>query len=274
MLLLTLTTDKLQLITSSTANIDVTATYIDRDQSTGVVGLADRQLTATSTATTTDIVAAPAATTTRNIKALMIRNRHASSSNDVTVQLNANSTLYTLYKKTLLAGESLIYIDAVGFIPWSDSALLNRSFVMTADSVHATAATFATVTGLSCPGLKAGVRYNFMAMLIHKTDATTTGAQFGVNLANAPTDLRVATIDTVTASTTASVHSSGSVTTRDTAVTAQTTGSGASPVLGILTGSVIPSAVDTLDIRATSEVTVANGLTVLTGSWLRVWQAF
>jgi hypothetical protein len=273
MLILSLTTDKVSLITSSTADIDVVANYIDRNQSTGIVGLADRQLTAINTATTTDVVAVPGATTTRNVKTLFIRNKHASASNDVTVQLNANAVLYTLYKVTLLAGETLLYIDTIGFIKWSDPTLLQRSFVTTADSVHATAATFATITGLSCPGLKAGQRYNFLAGLIHSTDATTTGAQFGVNLANAPTALQVATIDTVTASVTASAHSAGSTTARDTAITAQTTGSGTTNVLALISGYVIPSALDTLDMRATSEVTVANGLVVRTGSWLKVWQA-
>lgn len=115
MLVLTSTTDKLQLLTSAAGSIDVAAFYIDRDQSTGSVGAANRQLTTISTATTTDIVAAPGATTTRNIKQLHIRNKHATISCDVTVIFDANATDYELHKVTLRPGEALEYVEGVGF---------------------------------------------------------------------------------------------------------------------------------------------------------------
>lgn len=115
MIVLTATTDKLQLVTSASGSIDVLAFYIDRDQSTGAVGAANRQLTAISTATTTDIVAAPGATTTRNVKQLHVRNKHATASCDVTVVLNANATGYEFYKVTLRAGDALEYIEKLGY---------------------------------------------------------------------------------------------------------------------------------------------------------------
>lgn len=115
MLVLTSTTDKLQLLTSAAGSIDVAAFYIDRDQSTGAVGAANRQLTTISTATTTDIVAAPGATTTRNIKQLHVRNKHATISCDVTVLFDANATDYELHKVTLRPGEALEYVEGVGF---------------------------------------------------------------------------------------------------------------------------------------------------------------
>lgn len=115
MLVLTSTTDKLQLLTSAAGSIDVAAFYIDRDQSTGSVGAANRQLTTISTATTTDIVAAPGATTTRNIKQLHIRNKHATISCNVTVIFDANATDYELHKVTLRPGEALEYVEGVGF---------------------------------------------------------------------------------------------------------------------------------------------------------------
>ena len=115
MLVLTSTTDKLQLLTSAAGSIDVAAFYIDRDQSTGSVGAANRKLTTISTATTTDIVAAPGATTTRNIKQLHVRNKHATISCDVTVLFDANATGYGLHKVTLRPGEALEYVEGVGF---------------------------------------------------------------------------------------------------------------------------------------------------------------
>lgn len=116
MILLTATTDKLQLITSAAGDIDVVSAYIDRDQSTFAVGLADRQLATITTAATTDVVAAPASGKTRNIKQLTARNVHASVVNDVTVQFNANGTIYELHKVTLQPGEMLEFVEGVGFV--------------------------------------------------------------------------------------------------------------------------------------------------------------
>lgn len=270
MLVLTTTTDKISLITSSTAGIDVVANYIDRNETTGAVGLAERQLAKLTSATTTDIVGSPPdATTTRNVKSIFMRNLNASVSNDLTVQLNVAGTLYELFKCTLLAGETLEYIDDVGFIQMKNATRLERSVYANTDSVHATAATFANITDLQVPMLS-GVLYNFLCHLYHISNATTTGAQFAFNIGAAPTDARISTIDTVTASVTASAHSAGSQTIRDTAITAQTTGS-AAITLAIISGFIIPSADGTFSMRATSEVTVAAGLTVKRGSWLRVW---
>ena len=83
--------------------------------------------------------------------------------------------------------------------------------------------------------------------------------------------MQIATIDTVTGSVTAGVMSTGAAAARDTAATAQTTGS-AAITLGILSGFIQPSADGTFAIRATSEVTVASGLIVKKGSWLRIWE--
>jgi len=270
MLVLTANTDKISLITSSGADIAVVASYIERDSTSGAVGVADRQLSKPLTATTTTIVGGPATGTTRNIKSIFMKNLDASVSNDLTVQLDQNATLYEMYKCTLLAGETLEYIDGMGFIHLTNSQRLERTVYVTADSTHATAATFADITGLQVPMLS-GVLYNFLCHLYHINNATTTGSQFGYNIGNAPSDSRISTIDTVTGSVTASAHSAGSVTARDTAITAQTTGATAI-VPAIISGFIIPSADGTFSMRATSEVTVASGLIVKKGSWLRVWQ--
>lgn len=270
MLLLTTTTDKLSMITSAAVTVDVHASGQDKNQSTGA--LTDYRLnTAISTAATTDIVAVPGSTTTRNVKTLHIRNKSASAATDVTVQYNQNGTLYELHKVTLNAGELLSYVEGVGFFKTANLSALDREFVVASDVTFATAATFADITGLTCP-LLSGKKYNFLSHLYHISNATTTGAQFGVNIGAAPTALLVGTIDTVTASVTASVHSAGTVTARDTAVTAQTTGS-AAVTLAIISGFIQPSADGTFAMRATSEVTVASGLIVKAGSWLRIWEA-
>lgn len=109
------TTDKLQVISSSVADLEVVATYTDMVKSSGAWLSTNRQGTKITTATTTDILAAPASTEVRGINSLFIRNKHASTANDVTVQYNANATLWELYKTTLNAGETLEYIEGVGF---------------------------------------------------------------------------------------------------------------------------------------------------------------
>ena len=270
MLIQSLTTDKISLITTTTANTDVIASFVDRDQSTGIVGLAGKQLTAVNTATTTDIVAAPAASTTRNIKALNIRNKHANSNNTITVQYNANSILYELHKATLLAGEVLQYIEGLGFFKTFDTTRDSRNFTTLSDQVITDAA-MVTVTGLSCP-VKANVAYGFFAFIPHVTDATTTGAQFGVKLTTAPTALRVGTIDTVTPSATAAAFSAGVAQVVDTPITAQTTGPGATAGPALIAGYFVPGADDVFEIRANTEPGTAGTLTIKAGSLLQVFK--
>lgn len=116
-------TDKLSLITSAAATIDVVAAFMDISGAVPPVIQGDtsgNQLTAITTANTTDIVATPASTEIRNVKTLHIRNKHASLSCDVTVQLNRSGTLYELHKCTLVAGASLEYIEGIGFFVLSN----------------------------------------------------------------------------------------------------------------------------------------------------------
>lgn len=265
MLNLVLTTDKLQIITSSAATIDVHASFADLSGSTVTPG---KQNTALSSAATTDVVAAPASSTVRNVKTLHLRNKDASLSCDVTVQFNANATLYELAKYTLAPGQMLQYIEGIGFFLVQQTAKLNKMLYVTANSVHATAATFAVITGLSTPVIS-GRRYSFLVCLAAITNATTTGAQFGIG-GVAATDMVAAGYSTLLGSPTASATiTSGVVTAVNTAVMAQTTGAAVNQP-HVFWGSIQPSADGTLEIRATSEVTVAAGLTVLKGSWAHI----
>jgi hypothetical protein len=61
------------------------------------------------------VAAAGGATTTRNVKTLNIRNKHATTSNTVTVNQNISATLYQLNSLTLLAGETLTYVEGIGW---------------------------------------------------------------------------------------------------------------------------------------------------------------
>lgn len=276
MLLLAATTDKLQLTTSSAANIDVHASYMDMTTADPPVvkgSTSAKQNTAISSAATTDIVAAPAASTIRNVKALHARNKHATLPCDVTVIFDQNGTDFELYKASLLAGESLEYVEGVGFtiLRPSQPAFFNRR--VTTDSIHATAATFADVTGLTCP-VESGKHYNFEAHLYHIENAATTGAQFGIN-GPAMTAMRIFEWGVFAGSITAATSQANlaDVTARDTAAIVATS-SAATPqvALAILSGWINPSAAGTFAVRAASEVTVAAGLTVKAGSWLQLWE--
>jgi hypothetical protein len=111
---------KLQLTTSTTADIDVHVSYIDRSSTTGVVGAANNKNTAIVTATTTDICLAPAASTERNIKCITIRNKHASTSNSVAVKHTDGTTTVELFGEIITAGGELTWTEGAG---WQISAL-------------------------------------------------------------------------------------------------------------------------------------------------------
>jgi hypothetical protein len=112
-LLLTSTSDKLQVVTSAAVTTDVHASWVDYSAGTITPG---RTNSAIATATTNDVVAAPAASTQRNIKHLSVRNKHASTSQDVTVKHTDGTTVVELFKCTLAAGEELVFNDGTGFM--------------------------------------------------------------------------------------------------------------------------------------------------------------
>jgi hypothetical protein len=274
MLLLTATTDKIQVITDAAVTVDVSATFMDMSNADPPVvkgSTSGRLNTAIATATTTDVVAAPAASTTRNVKGMTIRNKHATTPVGVTVQYNQNTTLFEIHKAQLLAGDMLGFTEGIG---WFLTTATRKAYYLrrvTSDSVHATAATFADVTGLNAP-VTSGKHYAFLAHLYHVTNATTTGARFGFN-APTITAARLGEIAVIAGSATAATMGSqvGDVVLRDTAAIVETTGP-ATVALAILSGWVNPSADGTFSIRATSAVTVAAGLTVKQGSWLQLWE--
>lgn len=112
-MLLSTTTDKLQLTTSTAANIDVLTHFADLETATKAVTV-DRQLTTISSATTTDIVAAPTSGFKRKVKWASVTNKHASLSNLVTLVYDANATDYVIESATLAPNERLSYSESRG----------------------------------------------------------------------------------------------------------------------------------------------------------------
>src|SRR5262245_17301519 len=110
-MILATTTDKLQLVTSAAVAVDVHASVMKL--ASGAV-TPDKQNTAISTATTTDIVSVPSSGEVKRIILLTVRNKGASAV-DVTVLFDQSGTDFELHKATLRAGEMLQYIEGYGF---------------------------------------------------------------------------------------------------------------------------------------------------------------
>jgi hypothetical protein len=118
------TTDKLQLVTTSTAALDVLVDYADFDTVAKTV-TPGRQLTKIVTATTTDIAGSPAANVVRKITGVSISNTSATTSNTVTAQYFVTGpTLYQIDSWTIGASERVRYSVSVGWQPLDSSGRL------------------------------------------------------------------------------------------------------------------------------------------------------
>jgi hypothetical protein len=120
MILLTSTSDKVQVITGQAVTVSVHASWVDYN---GTAVTPGRLNTAISTATTTDVVSSPGSGVQRNLKTLSVRNKHASSSVTVTIQHTDGSTVIELDKRLLGPGASILYDEGQGFVPLSSGVV-------------------------------------------------------------------------------------------------------------------------------------------------------
>src|SRR6185295_6224783 len=177
MILLTATTDTIEVVTGQTCSVDVHTSYMDMSQANPpiVQGLTSGRThkNITTATTTTGCVPAPAGSITRNVKSINIRNKHATDSVTVTVQFDQNATDYELHKVTLAAGEALEFIEGIGFfVLGAMSPVFVKS--LAADQSNSTA-TATEVTGLS---LATGVgTFLFRYVLRIQTSITTTAVK-------------------------------------------------------------------------------------------------
>ena len=107
MLLLVATDEKIQIVTSASADIEYVASWVTNNAGTITPGGTGPTASITS-ATTTDVVPVPGSSEQRNVTGLNIRNNHASTSCDVTVRATDGTNNSDLMKATLLAGEALV----------------------------------------------------------------------------------------------------------------------------------------------------------------------
>jgi len=106
MLLLTSTSDLVQLVTGSAGTINVHASYVDNNAGTITPGRTNTA--AISTAVTTTVVAAPGSGVQRNLKMLTVANTHASVSNAIKIQHTDGTTIEQLWDGTLAPGENVV----------------------------------------------------------------------------------------------------------------------------------------------------------------------
>lgn len=137
--ILSSTTDKLELVTSSAADIDYLTCYTiaDKTSSPMVVKDADNKSGAIASATTTDVSGSPAAANDRwSLGPMRFRNKHASTQNDLTLRhVKAGGTAREILKVTLYAGWELwINKDGVAFV-YDQSGAVVMGQVLASDTV-------------------------------------------------------------------------------------------------------------------------------------------
>lgn len=121
--------DIFEVVTSSTSGIDYVAAYVDHTTTGATPGQTGGAI---STATTTTAVAAPAASTQRQIRGFSLRNT-GTAANALTVQIDTGGTNRTILKATIQAGEQLLYSEARGWYSLDD---LGRERVTRTESLH------------------------------------------------------------------------------------------------------------------------------------------
>lgn len=263
MLLLGSTSDLLRVVTSAAVTTDVHASWLDVDGSTVTPG---RTNTLITTATTTTVVGSPTGTAKRTVKTVTIRNKHASSSVDVTVLHSDGSTIPELVKVTLLAGEQLHYdehngwgvLDGLGRLKQREDSLMAPSsaafstVVLGADVTNnnATANTIADVTALSF-AVTSGSIYWFRFVIMYTAAATTTGSRWSINGPASPTLLIYKSEYSL--STTSKTINQG-LSAYDTPAASSTGSAATGSNIAVVEGFIQPSANGTVIARFASEV--------------------
>jgi hypothetical protein len=149
MLLCIGTGGKIQLVTDVACTVDVHASTMDVDGSGNVT--TGSKNTAITTATTTDIVSAPSAsTTTRNVKTINVRNKGAGSVN-VTAQHTDGTTTVELFRTYLAPQATLQYVEGAGWSLPSPVPPLLRNYSVAAQGPGFAADTYLTASNILLP---------------------------------------------------------------------------------------------------------------------------
>jgi hypothetical protein len=176
MIILKPTTDTLTIETTTIADIDYSISYVDITTSTFSPSSSEGKII---TATTTTVLTAPAALTQRQVKLISITNRHASITNTIVVNKVVSGTSYYLTPvATLLAGESMQYLDGQGWIFYTSTGAQKRD-------------------GTTAAGANTDILYNNNGIIAGDTGLTydTTNQILGINNTGASLQIAASTTD-------------------------------------------------------------------------------
>ena len=171
MILLKATTETLEITTSSVADIDYSISYADITATTFLPSTSEGKIT---TATTTTALTAPAVSTQRQIKLISITNRHASTTNTILVKKDISGTEYYLTPvATLLAGETMQYVDGQGWLFYTSTGTLK-------------------VNGSIAAGSNNSIQYNNNGILTGDTSLTYNSTNDILGLIGAGSSIQIA----------------------------------------------------------------------------------
>jgi len=172
-----------------------------------------RKAYAITAAETADVLTMPGASVQRAVKVMTIRNKHASSSNVVTVQISIGGTAYELFKYTLLAGETIVYTPETGFVisPTPSTMLLRpveilltTEVLVAADSGKILVLSLVGGFDTKLPAPAAGLFFDFVVGVAPTTAYTITShgtTQNVIHGLNATNDVNSATDPDLTGGT-------------------------------------------------------------------------
>jgi len=171
--------DKIQVISASAVTLDALVSYKDYNKGFEMPG---RVATAIDAAATYDILTMPGGSVQRYVCSITIRNKHASDSNLITIQISIGGVVYEVYKTTLNAGDTLSYIPEIGFANFPAApvlvlpveALTTTKVLVAADSGKLL--TLGTVGGFDTklPAPAAGLFFTFVVKVAPTTAYTIT----------------------------------------------------------------------------------------------------
>lgn len=277
MIVLSETTDNLQVVLAATVTTNQLRCYSSWRDRTSTTFVAGRTVVNTNNGTDVNIVPAPTSSTQRIVDFLTVYNEDTVNAT-VTVKLDANGTEYIMWKGILATGEMLQYNDKGGFtvmtiggavkqaqLIGANNAVVNalNVVVMTQDVVNnnATPNSIADVTGMTF-AVSSGQTYWFEFVIPYTAAATSTGSRWAIN-GPAVTLLAYRSEYTLTATTTTVNSASAYDTPAASNASSLSTGNVAT-VWGIIT----PSASGNVTARFASEIT-ASAITAKAGATLR-----
>lgn len=112
-ILLVGTSDKIKVVTSAATNVDVSLSYIDFSSGTSSPG---RALTLITSNTTTDVSGSPASSTARNVKTICLRNRSATTSNQITFIHTDGTNNVELHSENVGPLGEVMFMEGYGFV--------------------------------------------------------------------------------------------------------------------------------------------------------------